>query len=230
MSLTHSSTTELAPAEAHRDLVTINRVAGVAGLITVVVLLGTSLLNGYQNQGFTEGPDKVVAFFQSVDDRFGWASSWATSIGLMTMLFFTVGLALVLRAHERGLPWRTTFLGAAGVITVISGQIASWDAATFRSGTLDANVATYAFDLGNISFANSWVATGTVGILAGLVMLRAGLLPWLAWWGIVAGIGQVVARGLFRHEIAYAPFGLFWLWTLVVSVLLLAGRFVPDAP
>jgi hypothetical protein len=57
-------------------------------------------------------------------------------------------------------PWRSAFLAAAGVISVVSGQIASWDAAVFRSGSISAQVASYAYDLGNISFADSWVATG----------------------------------------------------------------------
>ena len=74
-------------------------------------------------------------------------------------------------------------LAAAGIVSVVSGQIASWDAAVFRSDSITPQVASYAYDLGNISFANSWVATGAVGICAGLVMLRAPGLPrWAAWW------------------------------------------------
>jgi hypothetical protein len=123
-------------------------------------------------------------------------------------------------------PWRSAFLAAAGVVGVVSGQIASWDAAVFRSGTISPQVATYAYDLGNISFANSWVATGAVGICAGLVMLRAPGLPrWAAWWGLIAGAGEVLARAWFRHGFAYGPFAAYWLWVLAVSVLLLAGRF-----
>ena len=57
-------------------------------------------------------------------------------------------------------------------------------------------------------------------------MLRAPGLPrWVAWWGLVAGVGEVLARAWFRHGFAYAPFGLYWAWVLVVSGLLLAGRF-----
>jgi hypothetical protein len=89
----------------------------------------------------------------------------------------------------------------------VSGQIASWDAAVFRSGSISPQVARYAYDLGNISFANSWVATGAVGLCAGLVMLRAPGLPrWAAWWGLLAGAGEVLARAWFRHGFAYAPF------------------------
>ena len=143
----------------------------------------------------TEATPAIVSFFRSLDDRMGWLMSYATSLGLIACLWFAIGLALALRPHERGLPWRSAFLAAAGVVTVVSGQIASWDAAVFRSDSIDPQVARYAYDLGGISFANSWVATGAVGICAGLVMLRAPGLPrWVAWWGLVAGVGEVLAR------------------------------------
>ena len=228
MSLIDQTHAEISPADTRRDLVTLSRVTGTSGVVTLVIVLGSSLLNGYQNQPVTEGPVKIIPFFRSIDDRVGWASSWGTSVGLIAMLFFMVGLAVILRQYERGLPWRTTFLAAAGVVSVVSGQIASWDAAAYRSKTIGPQVATYAFDLGNISFVNGWSATGAVAILAGLVMLRARELPrWVAWWGIVAGVGELIARGFFRHDVAFAPFALFWAWTLAISVLLLLGRFVP---
>jgi hypothetical protein len=228
MSLIDQPHAEISPADTRRDLVTLSRITGTSGVGTLVVVLGSSLLNGYQNQPFTESPAKIIPFFRSIDDRVGWASSWGTSVGLIALLFFMVGLAMILRQHERGLPWRTTFLAAAGVVSVVSGQIASWDAAAYRSSTIDPQVATYAFDLGNISFVNGWSATGAIAILAGLVMLRSRELPrWVAWWGIVAGVGQLIARGFFRDSVAFAPFGLFWTWTLAISVLLLLGRFVP---
>ena len=95
----------------------------------------------------------------------------------------------------------------------------------FRSGSISPQVASYAYDLGNISFANSWVATGAVGLCAGLVMLRAPGLPrWAAWWGLLAGAGEVLARAWFRHGFAYALFALYWAWVLAMSVLLVAGR------
>jgi hypothetical protein len=43
--------------------------------------------------------------------------------------------------------------------------------------------------------ASDWVATGAIGVCAGLVMLRAPGLPrWAASWGLVAGAGEVLAR------------------------------------
>jgi hypothetical protein len=224
----HVPSVDAAPGGGRSELATLGRVTGAAGIVGVAVVIGASLADGYQNQTMTEATPAIVGFFRSLDDRTGWLTSYATSVGLIACLWFTIGLALALRPHERGLPWRSVFLAAAGVVSIVSGQIASWDAAVFRSSSIDPQVARYAYDLGNISFANSWVATGAVGICAALVMFRAPTLPaWLAWWGLVAGVGEVLARAGFRHGLAYAPFALYWAWVLVMSALLVAGRFVP---
>jgi hypothetical protein len=87
-------------------------------------------------------------------------------------------------------------------------------------------VARYAFDLGNLSFANSWVAAGAVGICAGLLILHSQDLPnWLGWWALVAGVGSVLARAVWTEGYAFVPFTAFWVWVAVASIMLVLGRF-----
>jgi hypothetical protein len=215
-----------APAVSSEARRTLARVTAAAGIGTLVLVLGASIVNNYGGVPFTSDSDRIVTFFRSIDDRLGAASSFATAVGLIAMLWFTLGLALLLRPYDGQLPWRATFLAGAGVVSVVSGQIASWDAAAYRSSDIDPQVARYAFDLGNLSFANGWVATGAVGICAGLIMLRSRELPhWLGWWALVAGVGQVLARAVWTSDLAFVPFALFWVWTGVLCVMLLAGRF-----
>lgn len=210
------------PVTTHQTLA---RVTGACGLGTLVLVLGASLVNNYGGIPFTADSDEVVTFFRSLDDSLGAVSSFLTAVGLIAMQWFTIGLALLLRRYDDDPPWRTAFLAGAGVVSVVSGQIASWDAAVYRSDDLDPQVARYAFDLGNLSFANGWVASGAVGICAGAVILAARELPsWLGWWGLVSGLGSVLGRAFWTHGIAFAPFAAFWLWVGAVSVLLLAGR------
>jgi hypothetical protein len=187
---------------------TLARVTGVAGLVTLVVVLGSSLANNYQSASFTSDADETVTFFRSIDDTFGAFSSFATAVGLIAMLWFALGLALLLMRYDGPLPWRSAFLAGAGVVSVVSGQISSWDAAALRSDDIDPQVARYAFDLGNLSFANSWVATGAISLCA-----------------IVAGLGQVLARAFWTHDVALAPGAAYWIWVAVLSVLLILGRF-----
>jgi hypothetical protein len=205
---------------------TLARVTGVAGLVTLVVVLGSSLANDYQSASFASDADETVTFFRSIDDTFGAFSSFATAVGLIAMMWFALGLGMLLMRYDGPLPWRSAFLAGAGVVSVVSGQIASWDAAAYRSGDIDPQVARYAFDLGNLSFANSWVATGAIAICAGLIIVSARTLPsWLGWWAIVAGIGQVLARAFWTHDAALAPGMAYWIWVAVLSVLLILGRF-----
>ena len=204
---------------------TLARVTGAAGITTLVVVLGTSLANGYQSAAFTSDAEQTVAFFRSIDDAFGALSSFLTAVGLIAMLWFAIGLALLLRRYDGDPPWRSAFLAGAGAVSVVSGQIASWDAAVFRSQDIDPQVARYAFDLGNLSFANGWVATGAVSICAGMIFLSAKDLPnWVGWWAVAAGVGQVLARAIWTNDLVFIPFTAFWLWVAVVSVLLLTGR------
>jgi hypothetical protein len=202
------------------------RITGAAGLVTLVVVLGASLANDYQSAAFDSDTGEIVEFFRSLDDSFGAFSSFATAVGLIAMLWFTLGLALLLRRYEGELPWRSVFLAGAGVVSVVPGQIASWDAAVIRAEDIDPQVARYAFDLGNLSFANGWVAAGAVGICAGLIVLGSRDLPhWLGWWGLVAGIGSVLARAVWTEGYAMIPFTAFWLWVGLLSVAMLTGRF-----
>jgi uncharacterized membrane protein len=221
------ATTDTAQSlDSSTQRLTLARVTGVAGLVTLVVVLGSSLANDYQSASFTSDADETVTFFRSIDDSFGAFSSFATAVGLIAMLWFALGLALLLLRYDGPLPWRATFLAGAGVVSVVSGQIASWDAAALRSDDIDPQVARYAFDLGNLSFANSWVATGAVSLCAGLIIVSARSLPsWLGWWAIVAGIGQVLARAFWTHDAALAPGAAYWIWVAVLSVLLILGRF-----
>ena len=49
------------------------------------------------------------------------------------------------------------------------------------------------------------------------------------WRNLIAVAGEVLARAWFRHGFAYAPFALFWVWVLAMSILLLAGRLTARA-
>ncbi|HEY3015427.1 MAG TPA: hypothetical protein VGJ41_09985 [Nocardioides sp.] len=218
--------TRTQPSATPAERLGLARITGAMGIVTLVVVLGASLANDYQSASFESSADEAVTFFRSLDDGFGAFSSFATAVGLIAMLWFTLGLALLLRRYEGELPWRSVFLAGAGVISVVSGQIASWDAAVIRSDDIDPQVARYAFDLGNMSFANGWVAAGAVGICAGLIVLSTRDLPhWLGWWAILAGVGSVLARTVWTEGYAMVPFTAFWVWVAVLSVLLLLGRF-----
>jgi hypothetical protein len=43
----------------------------------------------------------------------------------------------------------------------------SWDAATYGAAEIEPGLASYAFNVGNLGFANAWMAMGTVQLIRG---------------------------------------------------------------
>ena len=102
---------------------------------------------------------------------------------------------------------------------------ASWEAAAYRGAETSPELARYAFDVGNLGFANAWVAMGTFAMACGWVVLRTRVFGrWLGWWAVVAGAGLVLARFVWTSDFWIAPYFLFWIWVVAVCVQLLRGR------
>lgn len=154
------------------------------------------------------------------------------ALGMIGVLWFLVGLSVLLRRAEGEPPLRSTVALASAVLLPAYFLVnASWESAARRGLELDPAVAAYAFDVGNIGFANSWLALGSFAGAAGWVMLASGAWPrWLGWWGVIAGVGMLLARFVWTVESAWVvPYGVFWTWLLTVAVRLVMGRDVPVA-
>jgi hypothetical protein len=79
------------------------------------------------------------------------------------------------------------------------------------------------FDMGNLTFANIWVSLAGMLLAVGILSIRADALPrWLGWSGLAIALGLVVARAFWeRSGITFMPYGLFWLWLIAASVVLM---------
>ena len=109
--------------------------------------------------------------------------------GLVALTWFMVGLCMLLRraeASRRGdPPWRwCSVLFAAYLFTD-----ASWEAAGNRGADIDPGLAHFAFDMGNIGFANAWVSMGSFAAFAGWAVLRQGSSSggWAGWRPVASG-------------------------------------------
>jgi hypothetical protein len=206
-------------ARADRQL---RRGTGLAGLAALPLIFIPGIAGSSQEPGFTGTADQVGDFFRSVDTTMGSLGSFASTLGVMAFLWFAIGLSLHLRAAEVDPRWRSTLAGASAVVFVAVALGGSWTAATLRSGSLDPDVGRFAFDLGNASFANGWVAMGSFAFCVGWGIVSAGGLPkWLGWWAIIAGVGLALSRAMWTSEIWLLPYALFWAWLIVVCVMLL---------
>ena len=99
---------------------------------------------------------------------------------------------------------------------------ASWEAASLHGGRITPEVADYAYAVGNVGFANIWIAMASFAVCSGWVILSTGVFErWMGWWIVVAGIGLVVARFAWTAGFWGVGYALFWLWIIVVCIRLI---------
>lgn len=168
----------------------------------------------------------IATFFHNADAGWVEAAEATASLGMLAFLWFVVGLALLLRRAEGEPAWRSTIVLVSGVLVAAYGVLdASWDAAIHRGTEIDDMLAAYAFDVGNIGFANSWLALASLTVSAGSVSISTGALPrWTGWCAMGIGIGLVFARYFWFFEgLWLVPYGLFWMWVIIVCVQMIRG-------
>jgi hypothetical protein len=157
------------------------------------------------------------------------------AFGLCALLWFVSGLAAALRRPGAGPEWVPTVVLVSGTAAVASMLVGAPQASAFRGGDgLDAQVAQFAFDLTSVSFANMWVALGSLSLASGWAILagrgqprspgRPGWPAWLGWWALAAGAGLLVVRMAWPTYLWVIPYLPFWVWVLVVSTRMLRAR------
>jgi hypothetical protein len=204
------------------------RMIGLAGLASVLLLFGGQ---GFMQAGGTAEPvfrapaEEIQRYFQSRDQALFSAGAYLELLGLLAMLWFICGLYVALRSRANQLEWMPTVALGSGVAMVGCLLVGSSQLAAFRVPEgLDPQLGRFAFDMGNLGFANAWVAMGSFALATGVAVLASRSLPgWLGWWVLVCGIGLIAARAVWTTSVWFFPYALFWLWVLVVSVRFLTG-------
>lgn len=212
-------------SESARRWVSLARATGVTGLAAVGILFGGIIaVSSVGEPPLDASSQDAATFFRKTEAAWVQAAEATASLGMLVFLWFVVGLVLLLRRAEGEPPWRSTVALVSGVLLAAYGVLdASWDAASHRGAELGPELAGYAFDVGNIGFANSWLALASLAVAAGWVTTRTGVLPrWLGWCAIASGAGLVVARYLwFVDGLWFLPYALFWLWVIATCIRLL---------
>jgi hypothetical protein len=163
---------------------TLARTTGVAAIAAIVLLFGPIIaISTAGEPPFDATQEEAAAFFRNA--AVGWvhAAEATASIGMLAFLWFVVGLATLLRRVEGEPAWRSTVALVSGTLVAAYGALdASWDAAANRGTELDPAVALYAFDVGNLGFANAWLAMASFAVAVGWILLDSRAFPsW--WWG-----------------------------------------------
>ena len=201
----------------------LERIIGLTG-IAGAILLFTSVIAGAPNE-----PPLDATTAEAADFLKGLDASWVPpveavgDIAMMTLLWFMVGLPLLLRRYEGEIPLRSTVatLSAALVATYVVLD-PGHEAGAHRVADLDQTQLAFAYDLTTIGFTNIWLPMGTFAFACGWVVVSTGAMPtWLGWWGVVAGIALGLAQFVWTVEAAWlVPYAAFWLWLLTTCVVL----------
>ena len=198
--------TSIAPARAVDPWARLSRVTGIVGLSTLVLIFTPIVaISTLGEPSFTATAEEAHAFL--VNASVGWArlAMAVLPVAAIGLVWFVVGLTLLLARAEGSPPWRSVGALVAGVLLPAHLLLdASWGAAAYRGAETEPGLARYAFDVGNLGFANAWVAMGSFAVACGWVVLSTRVFGrWLGWWAVVAGVGLVVARFVWTNEFWY---------------------------
>jgi hypothetical protein len=170
---------------------------------------------------------------KGLDESWIPAAEAAGDIAMMVLLWFMVGLPLLLRRHEGDVPVRSSvaMLSAALVAAFVVLDTAE-EAGAHRAADLDQGQLAFAYDLTSMGFTNLWLAMGSFGFACGWLMISTRAMPgWLGWWGVVAGIALGLAQFVWKMDVPWlVPYLAFWLWLLTTCVLLVRRPIGPGRP
>jgi hypothetical protein len=218
-----------------RDL----RPAGIAGwAATVLLFTGVILLSstGTPEPEFDASAAEIQRYLETQNPTAFATGNYLLIVGLLALLWFISGLSAQLRRLDARPEWLPTVVLVSGAATVGAFMTGAVQAGGFRgSDGLDPQVAQLAFDLGSLSLANLWAAFGSLSLAAGWAILAGRAVPgrrdwprWLGWWALGVGAGFLGARAVWTTPLWLLPYGLFWVWVLVVSTRMLRTRPAPE--
>jgi hypothetical protein len=220
------STTSLTPRNS------LERIIGLTGIVSTVVLFAATIAAATNEPELNASTAEAAEFIRSLDTAWIPPVEATADIGMMGLLWFMVGLALLLRRFEGEVPVRSTVAMLSGVL--VAGFVvfdAAYQAGAHRSSELDDAVLAFAYDLDQIGFTNMWLPMGSFAFACGWLMVSTGAMPrWLGRWGMVAGIALALAQMTYLTGAGWIPYLAVWLWLLTTSVLLVRRPMVRRQP
>jgi hypothetical protein len=200
----------------------IGAAAGIAFPLLQLIAQGMIQIGGAE-PAFTAEASVILEFFQSRDAILFAIGDYLSAVSIIAFLWFLGVLWSELRAAEGEFGWLSTVVLGSGLVTASAFSVGGWSLAIFRIPEgLDPQIARLLFDQGNFNFANMWVPLSSMVLAAGVIFRSTDAFPqWLGWSSILLGIGLVLARAIWTSQVAFAPYVLFWVWTIALSVILM---------
>jgi hypothetical protein len=192
------------------------------GVVAIVLWVITFLLASGSPDPTSDSNEKIVSWYASSSHQRNQIIAALIFIaGLLCLLAFLAVLRERLIVAE-GPPGRLSTLvfgaGVASAIMWVLGGIFFTAPALTASSSSAVDVLPSTFRMLQNAGYLSWVVAAAIGSVmvwaASALVLRGAVMPrWFGWFGILAGVLQLL--GFF-----FFPLFVFWLWVLIASVLL----------
>ena len=210
----------------------IERTIGLTGIVGMVLLFAATIATATNEPELDASTAAAADYVRSQDASWIAPVEGVADIGMIILLWFMVGLALLMRRHEGEVPVRSTIAMLSGVLVAAFVVLESAvPAAANRSSELDDAQLAFAYDLSQIAFTNIWLPLGSFVFACGWLMISTAALPrWLGWCGIGAGVALALAQMAWDPGIGWIPYLGFWLWLLTTCVLLVRRPMVRPEP
>lgn len=215
----------------------LNRLAAIAGLAAVALVIASSIVLPITSNGPTTGssPHRVASYIASHRHAI-IVGLYLFSASLVLFVAFAAGLRARLRAADPGDSFATAALAGAAVLAgVLLVGFAVLMALAYHAGhaRLDPDTERTLVDISYATFALSGLPTVVAigGFSVALQRTRL-LAPWVAWLGYLVALAHVAASVTFAQQGAFGLEGavaaivpvLFYVWLASVSAALLARR------
>jgi hypothetical protein len=196
------------------------RSTGVVGIVTIVLLFASLIASSPGEPPFTATAEQAREYFLNLSRGWIQATMAVTSLSAIGLIWFIIGWSLLLGRAEGNPPWRSAVALVSGLLLPTYLLLeASWNVASFGARDLDLAVAGYAFNTGNLGFANVWLAMGSFAVCSGWVILSTRVVGrWLGWWGIASGVGLAICRFFWTSAIWFLPYLAFWIWLIIICI------------
>ncbi|TCC19881.1 hypothetical protein [Kribbella sindirgiensis] len=199
--------------------------AGVAGLLLVAVSQALVQVGGGE-PAFDASGEEILRFLEARHDTLYAIGTFLGLLAAVALACFVSVVCVVLRETEGRPAWRSAFAFTSAIAFVVLLMSPGWELAGYRTDEgVDPQIARYAFDMGNLGFANAWVALAGFLAAAGWIIVGTPPLPsWLGWVAIAAAIGFLLGRAFWTTSVWLVPYAVFWIWVVALSIYLFRGR------
>jgi hypothetical protein len=204
---------------------------GIVFIVLQILAHGIFIQAGGMEPPFDASADDIVKFFETRKDPLFFLGGNISIISFIVFMGFLASLYHTLKSAE-GAPGilALTALGS-GVIwaAILAGGHAYWAMAYFRlNNGLTPELAQILFDLGNFTFAISWVFMAGFILFTGIISLKTLVFSrWFSWFSVITAILFLLAIFIWTSPLAFLPYVLTYVWFILTSIKLIkkAGEY-----